>query len=637
MSPASRAAAGPGQGTPVLGITLEDGQRRLFALDVPVVTIGRSVDNVLEIPDPNMSRRHCVIERRDTGEVILTDCNSSNGTRVNQERVISHELRTGDEIEVGSTRMRFAMSRDELDFTVGDPGLAPPPPPPLAPLPGRDGGQDPDLVTRAVTRITSPLLEALPGRRRGDAGRAGAAPAARGGQSDPAKAEAAVLAHERDDLRKLLEIIKRLNQVHDLRKLLEAIIDAAIELMAAERGFLILLADGKMKIEIARNLARGSIQDAASQLSTQVCREVIETGEAVLTTNAQADSRYGRYKSVVGLKLRSILCVPFRIKDETFGTVYLDAAEVGAFSARDIALLEAFSDQAALAIENARLLQLARQQERMEQELRIASQIQRKLLPRKLPDVPGLEAYGWMHSAKEVGGDYYDFVPAADGRSLFFCIGDVSGKGVPAGLVMASARSALRSLVERGVDSTRDIVISLNRLLCEDLDQEMFLSFVLMRYEAGQGTIRYTGAGHENLLVWRGASRKVEVQKTGGMVLGITTRMEDAIEEQELHLAPGDGLVLYTDGVTEQQDEPGEQYQVERLQAAIERHGALRPKEALHAILGEVLRFKGKAAQRDDITLVVLKRRDEASDAGSLADSGETEAFTGFRAEETRP
>ena len=558
--------------SPVLEIGFES-KKRVYDLAEPIVTIGRSVDNVLEIPDPNMSRRHCVIEQRETGEVILTDCNSSNGTRVNDEPIISQELNNGDEITCGSTVIRYALSREDLTKVpkrVRKPGA------------GSSSGFDSDELT-----VKSSSAAAMP------------------------KTQVAVLTHERDDLRKLLEITKRLNTVHDLRRLLETIIDAAIELMAAERGFLILLNDDQMKIEIARNMGQTSIHDASLQVSTQICRQVIESGSAVLTTNAQADERFGRYKSVVGLKLRSILCVPFRIKDQTFGTVYLDAGDVGAFSDRDVELLNAFSDQAALAIENARLLHAARRRERIEQELRIASQIQRKLLPRKLPNVPGIDVYGWMHSAKEVGGDYYDFVETQNGKSLYICIGDVSGKGVPAGMVMASARSALRSLVGR-VGSTREIVVSLNRLLCEDLDQEMFLSFVLMRFDSETGKIRYTGAGHENILIWRQQQRKIEVRKTGGMVLGLITRMESDITEAEFDLGPGDGIVLYTDGVTESVNETGEQYQLKRLIASAEKNAHLDPKQALHGILSDVLRFKGRVNQRDDITLLVVKRRDGA-------------------------
>ncbi|MCO5171065.1 MAG: SpoIIE family protein phosphatase [Planctomycetes bacterium] len=566
---------------------------RTVELTQPIVTIGRSVDNVLEVPDPNMSRRHCVIEVRESGEVILTDCNSSNGTKVNGERIVSLELRPGDEIECGSTRMRFAASLAELDR--------------LGAARAGNGGR---AGARAASDTHLDPGSADPGAAPAAATSVHARPT--GTARQPAPKEAALLAHERDDLRKLLEITKRLNQVHDLRRLLETIIDAAIELMAAERGFLILFSGGEPKIEIARSRSHTNIPEAQSVVSTQVCRQVFDQNQPVLTTNAQADDRFGRYKSVVGLNLRSIMCVPFRIKNEIFGTVYLDAAHVGAFSERDVELLEAFSDQAALAIENARLFKADRQRERMDQELRIASQIQRKLLPRKLPQTPGIEIYGTMHSAKEVGGDYYDVVLAPDKKHLFFCMGDVSGKGVPAGLVMASARSILRTLVER-VGSTREIVRSLNRLLCEDLDQEMFLSFVLMRYDVATGAIEYTGAGHENILIWRAATREVETIKTGGMVLGITTRMDDAVKAQSLGLGVNDAIVLYTDGATEAVNEQNEQFSLERLVDSVRRSGHLPPKHALQGILGDLLRFKGRAAPRDDITLLVVRRTDPSA------------------------
>lgn len=563
----------------VVEICFEE-ETQVLELMESVVTIGRSVDNVLEIPDPNMSRRHCVIEQRETGEVILTDCNSSNGTRVNDQPVLSQELTSGDTISCGSTTILFARSHEELlrvrQTKVSDPI-------PAAPTFQEEATADQFAV---LTR---------PNKR------------------DPAKTQAAVLAHERDDLRKLLEITKQLNRVHDLRVLLEKIIDAAIELLAAERGFLILLNDGEMKIEIARTAQATTVPDAASQVSTQICREVIETVRPVLTTNAQTDDRFGRYKSVVGLQLRSILCIPFVIKEEIFGTVYLDAGDVGAFSDRDVELLSAFGDQAALAINNARLLSAARRRSRIEQELRIASQIQAKLLPATFPEIAGLRVYGSTHPAKEVGGDYYDFVIRRSDGQLWFCIGDVTGKGVPAGMVMTSARSVLRSLVER-VKDTRELVVALNRFLCSDLeDEEIFLSFVLMRYDPETGRIFYTGAGHENILIWRAAEGRVETQKTGGMVLGLTARLEEQYQERELVLSVGDALLLYTDGVTEAMDGAREQFGIERLVASAERHLSQPPEVAAHSVLGDVLRFQ-KGAQRDDVTLVLVSREQGEND-----------------------
>jgi serine phosphatase RsbU (regulator of sigma subunit) len=559
---------------------------RSVPLREAVVTLGRSVDNVLEVPDPNMSRRHCVIERRAEGDFILTDCNSSNGTRVNGSRILSHELRDGDRIEVGSTILVFSMEEDASGEPSDLPGKVP------SPIVEAIDRAQANAQTRPSSRPAFPKPSGVTKK---------IVPAAKTSQP-----EVVVLAHERDDLRKLLEINKRLNQQHDLRRLLETIIDSAIELMAAERGFLILVHEGDMRVEIARNMSREALDvRAANLVSTQICREVIDTGKPVLTTNAAADARYGRYSSVVGLNLRSILCVPFKIKDQVLGTVYLDNANVGAFSDRDADLLSAFSDQAAVAIENARLIRQVKKKERMEQELKIASDIQKKLLPRRTPRVAGLDLYGWMHPAKQVGGDYYDFIPVPGG--LLVCIGDVSGKGVPAGLVMASARSALRSLAER-VTSTREIVIALNRLLADDLDREMFLSLLLMRYDSTTGAVSYTGAGHEHIIVYRAEEDKVETRKTGGIVLGLTPSVEEHVKEEQLTLDVGDALVLYTDGVTEAVDEQNEQYQLERLTDAVKECCEKPPREMLHAILSSVLRWKGKAQQRDDITLVTARR-----------------------------
>jgi serine phosphatase RsbU (regulator of sigma subunit)/pSer/pThr/pTyr-binding forkhead associated (FHA) protein len=562
---------------------------RSFQLTEAVTTVGRSVDNVLELPDANMSRRHCVIEKREDGDYVLTDCNSSNGTRVNGARIISHELQDGDRIELGSTTLVFAREPDSsvekradaLDesHALGSRGT---------PL----GAVD---VPAQTTTVKVPRPPATPKPRAPTSLR----------KSEP---EVAVLAHERDDLRKLLEINKRLNQQHDLRKLLEEIIDSAIELMAAERGFLILVHEGEMKVEIARNMSHEAIQSEAGKqppVSTQICREVISTGRPVLTTNAAADQRYGRYQSVVGLNLHSILCVPFRIKEAVLGTVYLDNANVGAFSERDADLLSAFSDQAAVAIENARLIRQVKKKERMEQELKIASEIQRKLLPRKIPRVAGLDIYGWMHPAKQVGGDYYDFIP--DPSGLLICIGDVSGKGVPAGLVMASARSALRSLAER-VTSTREMVIALNRLLADDLDREMFISLLLMRYDAASGKIKYTGAGHEHIIIYRAEEDRVEARKTGGIVLGLVPSIAEHVKEEEIQLEVGDALVLYTDGVTEAINEKNEMFELDRVKQAVQRCSDRTPREMLHGIVAEVFKWKGRAYQRDDITLVTARR-----------------------------
>lgn len=536
-----------------LSLCVAGQETRHYELTERITTIGRSKDNVLEIPDKNMSRRHTVIERRDDGTYVVTDCNSSNGTLVNEERMISTQLYDGDWVECGQTRIQF-----------------------LSP----DSAPRPALKNPNDRPITNEFNEKT--------------------------AEFGVVLGQREDLRKLLAINKELNREHELRPLLERIIDSAIELMAAERGYLILYDHGEMKVEIARGLSKDESRRSGPAVSKQICNEVMDKGQAILTTNAVQDSTYGRFQSVVGLGIHSVLCVPFKIKETVLGVIYLDNDRVGAFSEMDVELLEAFSDQAAVAIDNARLIRVMKQKERLEQEMHTAAEIQAKLLPRKLPVVPGLQLAGKMKPAKDVGGDYYDFVPLSDG-TLLICIGDVSGKGVPAGLIMASARSMIRSLAPR-IESTRELIGALNELLSDDLDMDMFMSLLVLRYDPENGSLKYTGAGHEHLIIYRAERGDCDAVKAGGVVLGVTSDIDKYLSEDEIQLSKGDMIILYTDGITEAFDKNKDQYQLERLLESSTLHAKSDADQCLDAIFGEVMDYIGRAPQSDDITLVTLKR-----------------------------
>lgn len=536
-----------------LSLCVAGQETRHYELTERITTIGRSKDNVLEIADKNMSRRHTVIERRDDGTYVVTDCNSSNGTLVNEERMISTQLYDGDWVECGQTRIQFVS-------------------PESAPRPSYRNPND-----RPITN-----------------------------EFNEKTAEFGVVLGQREDLRKLLAINKELNREHELRPLLERIIDSAIELMAAERGYLILSDHGEMKVEIARGLSKDESRRSGPAVSKQICNEVMDKGQAILTTNAVQDSTYGRFQSVVGLGIHSVLCVPFKIKETVLGVIYLDNDRVGAFSEMDVELLEAFSDQAAVAIDNARLIRVMKQKERLEQEMHTAAEIQAKLLPRKLPVVPGLQLAGKMKPAKDVGGDYYDFVPLSDG-TLLICIGDVSGKGVPAGLIMASARSMIRSLAPR-IESTRELIGALNELLSDDLDMDMFMSLLVLRYDPENGSLKYTGAGHEHLIIYRAERDECDAVKAGGVVLGVTSDIDRYLSEDEIQLNKGDMIILYTDGITEAFDKNKDQYQLERLLESSTLHAKSDADQCLEAIFDEVMEYIGRAPQSDDITLVTLKR-----------------------------
>ena len=410
----------------------------------------------------------------------------------------------------------------------------------------------------------------------------------------------------------LQEINKALNSETDLPRLLELIMDMAIHLTGAQRGFLVLVRGEQLTFKVARNIDYNSVKAPEFKISNSVIRRVVKTGQPILTSNAQAD--LANFQSIVNQDVRSLLCVPLRVKKKILGTLYVDSQQRAAsFTEQDKELLGAFSDQAAIAIENARLLQETMETEAIRSELRVASRIQLALLPRKDPVVPGLEISGRMITAKEVGGDYYDYMrpPAEPGQSsddLFVAIGDVSGKGVPAGLVMVMARSVLRSLASSWDAPPGELMTEVNRILKPDLKPGMFMSMLLGRYFTDSGRFLLCGCGHERPLVFRAAGRDVQAYDAGGIVLGVVPDIGAMLNDIEIELAVGDQLLLYTDGVTEAMSEDGQQFGIQRVMQLFSRYGDRSPSELIDIILRDIEKHRGKAEVNDDITLIALRR-----------------------------
>jgi serine phosphatase RsbU (regulator of sigma subunit) len=405
----------------------------------------------------------------------------------------------------------------------------------------------------------------------------------------------------------LQEINKALNSETDLPRLLELIMDTAIHLCDAERGFLVLVNDDKLEFVVARNIDYEVVKSSEFKVSNSVIRKVVKTGEPILTSNAKIDLK--SIQSVVSLDVRSLLCVPLRVKSRITGTLYLDSkATTTAFEEEHKDLLSSFSDQAAIAIENARLLREAKDKESILSELRVASRIQLALLPKRDPVIAGVEISGRMKTAKEVGGDYYDYIPARGGE-LFLAIGDVSGKGVPAGLIMVMARSTLRSLTSMRDVEPRLVAIETNRILKQDLKPGLFMSLLLARMNPARGTLRLAGCGHERPLVYRAATGRVEKIDLGGLVLGVVADNSKQVADADVVLEPGDQILLYTDGVTEAMDPGGGCYTLDRLAGIFAAHGSRAPVELLDEIDKDVARHTAGAEQHDDITLIAVRRK----------------------------
>ncbi|MEW6509801.1 MAG: GAF domain-containing SpoIIE family protein phosphatase [Bacteroidota bacterium] len=312
-----------------------------------------------------------------------------------------------------------------------------------------------------------------------------------------------------------------------------------------------------------------------------------------------------RFKGVAwDESISSLLCVPMMVKSELIGvlTVY-NKREVPSFTEEDQRLLAIIAGQSAQVVENARLYEEEQALQRMKEEVRLAATIQLDLLPKRAPEIPGYDIAGRSIPAQMVGGDYFDFIPM-DGDRLALCLADVSGKGLPASLLMANVQATLRGQTLAS-PTAKICVARSNRLLHQSTSPEKFVTVFYGHLNYRTHTLTYCNAGQDNPLLFS-AGKEPKRLGTGGIVLSI---MEDyPFEEETVALAPGDCLVMFSDGITEAVNAAQEQFGDSRVVSVVAAH-RLEPAEAvIDAIVGSVIAHAGGAPQADDMTIVVLRR-----------------------------
>jgi sigma-B regulation protein RsbU (phosphoserine phosphatase) len=409
-----------------------------------------------------------------------------------------------------------------------------------------------------------------------------------------------------DRLALLYRLSQTFNSSLDLDEVLNRVMDEVIAVTHAERGFVMLHeADGRPVFRVARGMDQNTIDDPHFQISRSVVERVAREGQPVLTSDAQSDDRFSMRQSVMILGLRSILCVPLKIKDQASGVVYVDnRLQAGIFTQADLDLLTAIASSAAIAVENARLYQVAVEKGRMERELQMAYEIQAGFLPREVPHVPGWEFAARWQPAREVAGDYYDFIPG-DGGQLGLVIADVSDKGMPAALFMVLTRSIVRASVGHA-PSSADGIAHANRLICADSTGGMFVTLFYALLDPETGEITYVNAGHNPPLLYRAEQDQLTELTRTGMALGVIA--DSPFEQRTVQLYSGDFVLLYTDGVIDATDSQGQEFSEERLQRLIlEKRRA--PVEEIVAALEHALgEFVGASSPFDDITIVAARR-----------------------------
>ena len=408
-----------------------------------------------------------------------------------------------------------------------------------------------------------------------------------------------------DRLTLLYHLSQAFNSSLDLDEVLNRVMDEIIAAVGAERGFVMLReADGGLVFRAARGIDQKTIDEPQFHISRSVVEEVAREGQPLLTSDAQRDSRFSSSQSVRGLRLRSILCAPLKIKDRISGVVYVDNQfRAGIFTEADLELISAIASSAAIAIENARLYQVAIEKGRLERELQVAREVQSSLIPLQTPNIAGWNFAARWKPARQVSGDFYDFVPV--GQRLGIVIADVSDKGMPAALFMALSRSIIRASVTSTRSPAEDIDQA-NRLICADSTDSMFVTLFYAQLDPETGELVYVNAGHNPPLLYRANQDElIELTRTG-MVLGLFEAVD--FEQRTVQLDPADFILLYTDGVSEAMDAHNREFGKERLRRVLLDNRRASAEDVAEAIEQALTAFTGEAAPSDDITFVIGRR-----------------------------
>src|SRR5271166_4524822 len=548
---------------PLVLVVVEGSDRRTLVLDHYPFTIGRRTDRDLVMADPRVSREHAHFVRESDGTYIV-DQNSRHGTFVNGERVIRRKLARNDRVEFGVTGATYALF---------SPDRSP---------------------SSAAQQFLSQFSTWKP---------------ASGAGSDL------------EMLNVFLEAARKLNTSGVLDDVLHTLLEAALRLTHAERGFVFLRQnDGELHLAAGRD-KKGERIDDDSTISRSVLRDAARSASEFLVTDTDDSGKLVGRDSVIAHNLHSVICIPLRktviqnkVKEDTKpgesdvqGVLYLDAHFLsGKLSSVSHDILRSIANGAATLVENAAVVQAEEDAaKRYRQELTIAAEIQQRLMTVTVPDVPYAKVNAISYACKDIGGDFFDLVYTDNGLSLI--VADVSGKGVSAAVVASILQGMLYSQLARD-SSLPEMIAAVNRFLCEKVGGQKYATLVVARL-LESGELELINCGHVPPLLVSGDS--ITKLEAGNLPVGLVPGVE--FQAYSVQLKAGDRLLLVTDGVTEAEDASGEFFGNDRLERCC--------REGFAAIEQAVTDFRGETPLTDDCTITEMIYRGNAENAPSATRS----------------
>ena len=541
-----------------------------------VTVIGRSPECHIVLDPNGVSRKHAEIKKVGNA-FFLSDLRSRNKTLVNNlvvEAGRDHPLKQGDRINICDVEFVYypvapskeSGSRDDADVMVVTEGEA---------------FDDPNMHTLDASRSSAMASVVRPEVK----------------------------------LKAILEIARNLSTELRIDHVAPKILDSLMELFPqAERLFLVLVdKDTKRLVRKAfryrpnRKTPFSSTipeDEVPMSISRSLVNHVLGQKKAVLSQDAGNDKNLPTSASIADLKIRSVMCVPLVTPDgQALGILQLDTSDRRQFHQDDLDVLAAVASQAAISVQNASMHESLLERERVDHDLKLAETVQKRFLPQSVPKVPGYEFYAHYHPAYEVGGDYYDFVSLPHNRTAI-ALGDVSGKGVAAALIMAKFSGDTRYCILTE-NSPAAAATELNALLCAAGIDERFITMTLSVLDQQSHKLTYCSAGHLPMMVRRASGQVEEFgEDVAGFPLGILP--DSTYQQAEITLSPGDVVVVYSDGVTDSRSPSEQLYHTPETPRLRNRVAASSggPESIGRAILQDIREFSAGHSQADDITLI---------------------------------
>ena len=411
-------------------------------------------------------------------------------------------------------------------------------------------------------------------------------------------------------IRLLLDIVGKFNSTMDPSRLLHDIIESTKGMVEAEASSLFLLSDGGKNLELTIPTGPATAEVSGKKIASNhgISGWVVQHQQPVLITDVQSDPRFqGELLSNPKFQSRNMICVPLNNNQgKTIGVLQAINIKEDFLNEEMLGLFQTLANQAATALENVHVKQQQLAAELVNKELEVATEIQARFFPQQTPNLEGYEVAGCSIPAKDVGGDYYDFIPNPEPCQHGFVVADVTGKGVPASLLMATMRATLRANIQNNPNDIVQALRQVNGDIYRDSPVDKFITSIYCNLDYESHELSYVNSGHNPPYIVRANDNRIEELDQGGVMLGIMEEID--LPKATLSIDKGDILMLFSDGVTEATNPSGELFSEERFEQWLLDHNQLSAEEMKDTLLKTLRDYADGSPQSDDITFIIVKR-----------------------------